>query len=185
METEAGMSDGKSPLRGDLEGPILNKVAESGLLQFDLEELYQPGERVLFDLKAWLFQELILRERDFREQVKIHDWSRYKDKFVALTCTADAIVPTWAYMLVVSQLEPIVRKISFGNLAMLEEQLFQEAISKLDREKFRNQKVVIKGCGDHVPVSAYVEFTNFLRPLVKSIMYGEPCSTVPVYKSKV
>ena len=167
-----------------MEGPIINKVEESGLLQFDLEELYQPGERILFDLKPWLFQELILKEKDFREQIKDHDWSQYKNKFVAITCTADAIVPTWAYMLVVTQLEPIAKTIVFGSPALLEEQLFREAISKLDPERFKNQKVVIKGCGDHVPVSAYVEFTNFLRPLVRSIMYGEPCSTVLVYKSK-
>ncbi len=178
------MSEGKSPLGGDLDGLIPNKVADSGLLQFDLEELYLPGDRVLFDLKPWLFQELILKEKDFREQVKNHDWLQYKNKFVALTCTADAIVPTWAYMLIVSQLEPVASKIFFGDLTFLEGQLFRESIFKLDQEKFRNQKVVIKGCGENVPVSAYVDFTNFIRPLVKSVMYGEPCSTVPVYKSK-
>lgn len=167
-----------------MEKDIVNKVEESGLLQFDLEELYQPGERILFDLKPWLFQELILKEKDFREQIKNHDWSRYKNKFVAITCTADAIVPTWAYMLVVTQLEPIAKKIVFGSSELLDEQLFREAIAKLNPEIFKNQKVVIKGCGDHVPVSAYVEFTSFLRPLAKSIMYGEPCSTVPVYKNK-
>ncbi len=167
-----------------MENEIVNKVDQSGLMQFDLEELYQKGERVLFDLKGWLFEELILKEKNFREQIKNYDWNQYEDKFVALTCSVDAIVPTWAYMLIVSQLEPFAKKIVFGNSAKLEDELFREAISKLNAENFRNQKVVIKGCGDHVPVSAYVEFTNFLRPLAKSIMYGEPCSTVPVYKSK-
>ena len=163
--------------------PLINKVSESGLLQFDLEELHQPGERVLFDLKGWLFEELILKEKDFREQIKNHDWTQYKDKFVALFCTADAIVPTWAFMLVATQLNPYAKKIVFGDLKKLEEELFQEQILKLNPETFRNQRVVIKGCGD-VPVSAFVELTNFLRPLAKSIMYGEPCSTVPVYKAK-
>jgi Protein of unknown function (DUF2480) len=161
---------------------IINKVAESGLLQYDLEGLYTEGERVMFDLKGWLFEELILKEKDFREAVKNHDWSRYQDAFVAITCTADAIVPTWAFMLVAVQLQPFAKKIVMGNLQKLEEQLFQEAISKLDPETFRNQRVVIKGCGGKVPVSAYVDFTDFLRPLAKSILYGEPCSTVPVYK---
>ena len=163
---------------------ITNKVAESGLVQFDLEELYISGERVLFDLKGWLYQELILREKDFRDQVKKHDWEQYRGKFVALTCTADAIVPTWAFMLVSSFLEPVAARVEFGSLQNLEEKLFGEAIAKLDPGKFRNQKVVIKGCSDHVPVSAYVDLTRFLRPLVKSLMYGEPCSTVPVYKQK-
>lgn len=168
-----------------MEKEIVNKVEESGLMQFDLEELYQKGERVLFDLKPWLYEELILKEKDFREKIKSHDWDSYKGKLVAVTCTADAIVPTWAFMLVTSQLQPVAAKVVLGDLKTLEEELFREAISKLDAENFRQQKVVIKGCGDHVPVSAYVEFTNFLRPLVKSIMYGEPCSTVPVYKSKI
>ena len=166
-----------------MEKEIVNKVSESGLLQFDLEDLHQDGDRVLFDLKGWLFEELILKEKDFREQIKNHDWTQYKDKYVAVSCTADAIVPTWAFMLVASQLEPFAKKIVFGDLNKLEEELFREQIKKLDAETFRNQRVVIKGCGD-VPVAAFVELTNFLRPLVKSIMYGEPCSTVPVYKAK-
>jgi hypothetical protein len=164
-----------------LEKEIINKVAESGLVQFDLEELHQVGERVLFDLKGWLFEELILKEKDFRDHVKNLDWTEYKDKLVAVTCTADAIVPTWAFMLVAAQLQPLAKKIVFGDLKKLEEELFKEQISILNAETFRNQKVVIKGCGE-VPVSAFMELTNFLRPLAKSIMYGEPCSTVPVYK---
>ncbi|CAN5557735.1 DUF2480 family protein [soil metagenome] len=167
-----------------MEKDILNKVEESGLVQFDLEELYQSGERIIFDLKGWLFEEIILKEKDFREQIKSHDWKSYQDKFVAVTCSADAIVPTWAYMLIATNLEPFAKKIVFGDLMKLEEVLFHDAINKENPESFRNRKVVIKGCSDHVPVSAYVDLTNFLRPLVKSMMYGEPCSTVPVYKSK-
>jgi hypothetical protein len=162
---------------------IINKVNDSGLLQFDLESLYMQGERVLFDLKGWLFEELILKEKDFRERMKTHEWNQYKNKLVALTCTADAIIPTWAFMLVASALEPVAAKVVSGDIQKLEEELFHDAISKLDPETFRNQKVVIKGCSDHVPVSAYVDLTAFLRPLAKSIMFGEPCSTVPVYKS--
>jgi hypothetical protein len=163
---------------------ITNKVAQSGLVQIDLEELYPEDERVLIDLKDWLFEGLILKEKDFRESIRLHNWNQYTGKFVAITCTADAIVPTWAYMLIAAHVEPICKKIVFGNLQKLEENIFKDIIHSLDAEKFRNQRVVIKGCSDHVPLSAYVDLTTFLRPLVKNIMYGEPCSTVPVYKSK-
>ncbi|MCX6291672.1 MAG: DUF2480 family protein [Bacteroidetes bacterium] len=166
-----------------MEKEIINKVDQSGLVQFDLEELYCDGERVLFDVKDWLFEELILKEKDFREQVKNHDWLQYQNKFVALSCSADAIVPTWAFMLVASMLEPVSAKIVFGDLKKLEEELFQEQLQKINFEKYRDQRVVIKGCSNAaVPVSAYVELTAALRPFVKSILYGEPCSTVPVYK---
>jgi hypothetical protein len=183
METKESISSGKSPRRENSEEPIVNKVNESGLVQFDLEELYQHGERILFDLKGWLFEELILKEKDFRERIKSHDWNSYRDKFVAIACTADAIVPTWAFMLVASSLEPFAKKIVYGDLLKLESEIFKESIASLDPESFRDQKVVIKGCSDHVPVSAYVDLVSFLRPLVKSMMYGEPCSTVPVYKA--
>src|SRR6186997_1893653 len=149
---------------------IVNKVQESGLMQFDLEELVVPGERVLFDLKEWLFEELILKEKDFREKIKTHDWKSYQDKFVAVTCTADAIVPTWAYMLIATQLEPYAKKVVYGDLQKLEEILFTESISKLNPENLRDKKIVIKGCSDNVPASAYTELTVFLRPLAKSIM---------------
>lgn len=163
---------------------IVNKVAESGLVQVDLEELFVPGERILFDLKSWLFEELILKEKDFREQLKNHDWLVYRDKFVALTCTVDAVIPTWAFMLVVTKMEPFAKKIVFGDLKKLEEEIFHEQILILDMKKFHDQRVVIKGCSKvAVPASAYIELTALLRPVVKSILYGEPCSTVPVYKS--
>ena len=163
---------------------IVNKVAESGLVTIDLEELYIPGERTLFDLKGWLFEELILKEKDFREQIKNHDWAQYQNKLVALTCTADAIVPTWAFMLIATKLEPFAKKIVFGDLKKLEEELFHEQIQKLNPETYRDQRLIIKGCSKvEVPVSTYVEITSLLRPVAKSIMYGEPCSTVPIYKN--
>jgi hypothetical protein len=164
---------------------IINKVAQSGLITIDLEDHYVSGERVLFDLKGWLYEELILKEKDFREKLKDHPWENYKDKFVAISCSADAIIPTWAFMLVASHLKPVAGKISFGDLKKLEEDLFDEAISKINPEDYKDQKVVIKGCSKiEVPVSAYVNLTALLRPVVKSIMYGEPCSTVPVFKRK-
>jgi len=168
-----------------MENEIINKVQQSGLISIDLEELYVPGERILFDLKGWLFEELILKEQDFREKIKQHDWSQYKDKFVAVTCTADAIVPTWAFMLIASQLSTIAKKVVFGDLKKLEEEIFHEQISKINPAEYLDQRIVIKGCSKvEVPASAYVEITSLLRPVVKSIMYGEPCSTVPVYKKK-
>ena len=168
-----------------MEKEIENKVAQSGLITIDLEELYVPGERVLFDIKGWLFEELILKEKDFREQVKNHDWSQYQRKLVALTCSTDAIVPTWAFMLVASRLEPFADKIVFGDLKKLEETIFHEKVGSIDPEIYRDQRVIIKGCSKvDVPASAYVEITNRLRPFVKSLMYGEACSTVPLYKKQ-
>lgn len=164
---------------------VINKVANSGIVTIDLEEHFQDGERVLLDVKPLLFQELILKEKDFREFVKNNDWSVYKDKFVAITCTNEAIVPTWAYMLLSLVLEPFAKKIVFGNLEQLETILFEEALSKIDYSQFKEARVVIKGCSNKpVPVNAYVRLTAALKPFAKSIMYGEPCSTVPLYKSK-
>jgi hypothetical protein len=168
-----------------MEGEIINKVAQSGLVTIDLEELYPQGERVLLDIKDRLFQGLILREKDFREFVSTHDWTQYKDKFAAVTCSADAIVPTWAYMLLTVSLEPFAKKVVFGDLEMLEAVLYNEVLSKFDAEQYRDARIVIKGCSNlPVPKSAYVELTRLLRPVAKSIMYGEPCSTVPLYKAK-
>lgn len=162
---------------------IVNRVATSGLISFDLEELYHPGERVVFDIKDQLFQGFILREKDFRDFLKTNDWSAYSGKNVAIICSEDAIVPTWAYMLLAIQLEPFANAFIFGDLNALEDKLFADAISKLDTEEFRGKKMVIKGCSKFpVPVSAYVEITRLLKPVVQSLMFGEPCSTVPLYK---
>ncbi len=166
-----------------MDDQLINKVALSGLITIDLEELYPPGERVVFDIKAFLFQELMLREKDFREAMKNHDWQAYTNKYVAIICSADAIVPTWAYMLVVTNLTPVAKKAVFGNLETLETVLYQEVLANFEIEKYTNARVVIKGCGKlPVPKFAFVELTRLLRPVAKSIMYGEPCSTVPIYK---
>lgn len=164
---------------------IINRVSESGIQQINLEDFIPQEECVLFDIKPWLFEELILKEKDFREHIKNHDWIFYQNKNVAITCTVDAIIPTWAYMLIASALQPFARKILFGNVQQLEEQLVLENIHLLDATKFQNQRVVFKGCADReIPISAFVALTTKLKPVVKSIMYGEPCSTVPVYKAK-
>lgn len=164
---------------------IVNRVTKSGLITFDLEEYYHNGERIIFDIKDWLFQELILKEKDFRNHVKEHDWTQYKNKNVALFCSVDAIIPTWAYMLVVTKLSPYTHMVIHGDLNSLELALYQEALSKINLHEFSDAKVVVKGCGNlKVPISAYVEITRLLLPIASSIMYGEPCSTVPIYKSK-
>jgi hypothetical protein len=164
---------------------IINKVAGSGIISIDLEEMYVPGERVLFDIKPHLFHELVLKEKDFREFVKSNDWSIYKDKFVGIICSSDAIVPTWAYMLLTLALEPFAKRVFFGNEQDIDNILFAETVQMLEPEKYRNARIVIKGCGDKkIPVNAFVQITALLKPVAKSIMYGEPCSTVPLYKSK-
>ncbi|WP_129715314.1 DUF2480 family protein [Pedobacter sp. SYP-B3415] len=169
----------------DIQENIVNKVAASGLITFNLEDYLDKGERVIYDIKDNLFHGLILREKDFRDFVKSHDWSQYTGKNVAITCSADAIVPTWAYMLLANRIRPFANEVVFGSLEVLDTLLFQKALSRVDVNSFAGERVVIKGCGDEqIPVSAYVEITSLLTPVVKSIMYGEPCSTVPIYKRK-
>lgn len=167
------------------ENEIVNRVASSALITFDLEEYYQRGERVQFDLKDVLFQGMILREKDLRDYVKAHNWSVYKDKFVAITCSADAIIPTWAYMLVAIALKPYVKAVEFGTLEKLEEKLFDEVLEKIDWKQFEGKKIVVKGCSKvDVPASAYVKTVVKLQPLAASLMFGEACSTVPLFKRK-
>jgi hypothetical protein len=162
---------------------FVNRVANSGLITLNLEEYMHPGERVVYDIKDNLFMELMLREKDFRAFVKDHDWSQYAGKNVAIICSTDAIVPTWAYMLLASKLQPYVNRYVFGDLNALEQALLQDAISTIKAEDYQDAKVVIKGCGQiPVPTYAYVEIMQKLLPVVSSIMYGEPCSTVPIYK---
>lgn len=169
----------------EIQENIVNKVAASGLITLNLESYYDQGERVVYDIKDNLFHGLMLREKDFREFIKTHEWEAYTGKNVAVICSADAIVPTWAYMLLATKLKPYANEVVFGNLETLEAVLFTRALAKIDLESFRDERVVIKGCADvTVPVAAYVEITNLLTPVVKSIMYGEPCSTVPVFKRK-
>ncbi len=162
---------------------MINKVEESGIITLNLEDYYPKGETMLFDLKDYLFMGLILKEKDFREALKNLDLSKFQNKNVALTCTADAIIPMWANMLVASYLQPVANNVVFGNEDFLQKTLFLKNLYTIDPADYNNKRVVIKGCGD-LPVSesAYVEITNLLRPVAKSIMYGEPCSTVPIYK---
>lgn len=163
--------------------PIINKVAESGLITLDPEKYYPKGETAVFDLKDHLFMEMILKEKDFREALKNTDWTIYQNKNVALYCSADAIIPVWAWMLAVSYLQPVAKEVIMGDEKELHKQLFLKNLSAIDVNEFADKKVVIKGCGE-TPVGDYVymEITKLLRPVAKSIMYGEPCSTVPVYK---
>lgn len=164
---------------------FVNKVANSGLVTVDLEKYLPEEEIALFDLKDHLFMGLILKEKDFREALKQLDWSVYGGKPVALTCSVDAIIPVWAYMLVASYLAPVAKTVFTGSPAALQQQLFLKNLESLDRESFRDQRVVIKGCGDKtIEPFAYAAITGLLVPVVKSLMYGEPCSTVPVYKKK-
>lgn len=164
---------------------IINKVAASALVTIDLEEYYPKEEILVFDLKPHLFMELILKEKDFRTALQQSDWAPYQGKIAAVTCTADAIIPMWAYMLVVTYLQPVAKDIIFGNEEAARKQLFIQNIAAIQASDYTDQRVVVKGCGD-IPIGefAYLEITKKLRPVAKSIMYGEPCSTVPIFKKK-
>jgi hypothetical protein len=168
-----------------METVFVNKVAESGLLTLDLEEVLGKQEVVSFDVKPFLFMELILKEKDFRESLKNHDWSVYQGKLVAVHCSADAIIPVWAYMLIGSFLEPIASAVVYSTPELAKEKLLLQKIADLKMDDFTDKRVVIKGCGEEpIGEAAYLAATVKLRPFVKSIMYGEPCSTGPIYKKK-
>ena len=164
---------------------IVNKVANSGLITLDLET-YLPAESITtFDLKDHLFMGLILKEKDFREALKNLDWSVYKDKHVAIGCSVDAIIPVWAYMLVASYLQPVAAEVFVGTEAELFKQLFLRKLHAIDPAPFEGQRVVVKGCGEiQIDSYAYAAITAVLLPVAKTIMYGEPCSTVPIFKKK-
>jgi hypothetical protein len=165
--------------------PFVNKVAESGLISLDLAQYIPNNEIVIFDIKPFLFMELILKEKDFRASLNNIDWTIYQDKIVGIFCSTDAIIPMWANMLIVSNLSPFAKSVFFGDENKTRELVLLEQIQNIDPTSFIDQRVVIKGCGD-TPIgeSAFIAITQKLRPVVKSIMYGEPCSTVPVYKKK-
>lgn len=166
-----------------MESEFINKVAESGIITLDLEDYFPKNDTIVFDLKEYLFMGLILKEKDFREALKNLDTAPYAGKNVAITCSADAIIPMWAYMLAVSYIQPVAKEVIFGNIAKAEEEVLLKNIAKVDTAQYQDQRVVIKGCGEkQIPESAYIKITEILRPVVKSIMYGEPCSTVPIYK---
>ena len=167
----------------DNSGIIVNRVAQSGILTLNLEDFFPNTEIALFDVKDYLFMNMILKEKDFRKALKELDWSIYADKMVAIFCSADAIVPVWAYMLVATKLDGVAKNVAFGGKEVAESFLFKETLQQVDVEKYRDKRVVIKGCGDKcVPPFAYVEIARLLKPVVKTLMYGEPCSTVPIYK---
>lgn len=162
---------------------IVNRVTQSPIITIDLEEIYPREERVSFDLKPFLFQELILREKDFRESLKSIEWSLYSNKWVAIYCSADAIVPNWAFMLVATYLTPIAKGYVIGDLNILEIFVAESCLSKIDLEIFRDRPVVVKGCSKiDIPLFAYGRIISMVQDKAKSIMYGEPCSTVPLYK---
>jgi hypothetical protein len=162
---------------------IINRVVNSKLKTFDLEEIYPEGKRIVLDIKDWLFQELILKEKDFRAFVKKHDWSQYKNSFVAVSCSVDAIIPSWAFMLVVSELTSFANKVVIGDLELLETAIYQELISFLDFKEYIDLPVIIKGCSNKpIPNSAYAFLIEKLQPIATSIMFGEACSTLPIYK---
>lgn len=164
---------------------FVNKVAESGIITLDLENFYPKDPVDIFDLKEYLFMGLILKEKDFRASLQNVDWSIYANKNVGIICSTDAIIPVWAYMLVAAYLQPVAHFVSTGNKEQIIEQILQQKINSLSIEDYIDKRVVIKGCGDiAIPETAYTAITFKLRPVVKSIMYGEPCSTVPVYKKK-
>jgi len=165
---------------------IVNRVSSSPLVTFDLEEYYPEGKRMTLDISSWLFEGMILREKEYRVYVAEHSWEKYEDAYVALYCSTDAIVPGWAFMLVTTKLQPYARQIVQGDLNLLETVLYRSAIDQLDLTEFKDKPVIIKGCSDKpVPENAYIWATQKLQGVAKSIMYGEACSSVPLFKKKV
>ncbi len=164
---------------------IINKVAESVLTTIDLEDYFPKQPVIVFDLQPFLFMGLILKEKDFREALKNHDWVPYESQVVTVTCSADAIIPMWAYMLVATYLQPVATDVLFGTAQQAQQDIFLQKIRAVNIAQFADKRIVVKGCGD-LPIgeAAYLEITKLLRPVVKSIMYGEPCSTVPIYKKR-
>ena len=168
-----------------MEDEIINRVANSKLITLNLEDYYPKGPRVLFDIKDWLYEGFALREKDFRNQVSEFDWSKYQDSYVALTCSSDAIIPGWAYMLISIHLQPYSKKTIIGDLEGLETSIYQDVLNNFEVTEFKDKTIIIKGCSKKpVPQNAYIMLANKLKPVAKSIMYGEACSSVPLYKNK-
>ena len=164
---------------------IINRVASSKLITIDLEDFYQEGDRILLDISQWLFEGLILREKDFRESLKKHNWQQYQGAYVALSCTTDAIVPSWAHLLITTYLSPFAKNTVVGSLELLETTIFQDIIANIDMSEYQDRFVVVKGCANKpIPPTASIQLVERLQPIVKSIMYGEACSTVPLFKRK-
>ena len=164
---------------------LRNKVAESGIITIDLEEFYPKEEICSFDIKEFLFMEMLLKEKDFRASLDQHNWDQYKGKQVAVFCTTDAIIPMWAYMLISSKLSGVASSIKEGTKEEVFKSTFIQNIQTLKEKDYQDKRVIIKGCGDkEIPAFAYTEITNLLLPYVKSLMYGEACSAVPVFKRR-
>ncbi len=164
---------------------IINRVTNSKLITIDLEDFYPEGKRVVFDIKNWLYEELILREKDFRAYVKNHDWSQYKENYVALTCSSDAIIPSWAYLLLTTELNNHAKKVIIGDLELLETVIFTEVIINMNITTFKDKPIIIKGCSNKpIPQTAYTMLISRIQPVAKSLMYGEACSMVPLYRKK-
>ena len=164
---------------------IINRVAKSKLVTFNLEDYYPEGKRILLDISEWLYEGFILKEKDFRARAGEHNWSQYQDTYVALHCSTDAIVPGWAFMLLATKLRPYVKRTVQGTLEQLETSLYQTVLERIDVSEFKDKSVIIKGCSNKpVPPNAYLLITELLQPVVKSLMYGEACSSVPLFKRK-
>ena len=168
-----------------MEDEIVNKVAQSKLITFNLEDYYPKGDRMVLDIKDWLYEGFILKEKEFRAFVDAHDWSQYKDAYVAMHCSTDAIIPGWAYLLLSVKLSGIAKKAVQGSLVDLETSIYQSVIENIDVSEYQDRLIIIKGCSKKpVPANAYLFLAERLKPVAKSIMYGEACSSVPLYKRK-
>ena len=168
-----------------MKNPIVNRVAQSPIVTFDLEELYPTGPRMALDIAPWLHEGLIVREKEFRQQLQTHDWTPYTNAFVALHCSTGAIVPAWAFMLVASKLLPFAQTVVVGSLQDLETRLYQNLINRLDVTRFKDKPVIIKGCAHKpVPENAYLMALAKIQPVAKRVLYGEACSSVPLFKRK-
>lgn len=164
---------------------IINKVEKSGLITLDLEDFYPKEPRILFDLKDYLYEGLVLREKEFRENLSKLDWKMYENTYVSVTCTSDAIVPSWSYLLIANYLTGVAKLISFGTLEDLERDIFTEIIDKMEVDSYKDKKIIIKGCSRKpVPQNAYLQLIQKLKPIASSLMFGEACSTVPIFKKK-
>lgn len=165
---------------------IINRVANNkNLITIDLEDYYPAGDRVVFDIKDWLYEGFILREKEFRQQVSEHDWSQYQNVYVALNCSTDAIIPGWAYLLLTTRLTPFAKRVAVGSLKDLETMLFSDIVRTLDISEYQDKLLIIKGCANKpIPENAYIQLIQKLQPIAKSIMYGEACSSVPLFKRK-
>lgn len=168
-----------------MSGEIINRVAGSKLRTLDLEDFFPEGERLLLDFSQWLFEGIVLKEKDFRESVSKHPWDAYQDKYVAVTCSSDAIIPSWAYLLISAELAPYAKKIVVGDLELLENMIFQEVVTNIPLDSYIGSPVIIKGCSEKkIPDSAFAQITQRLLPVVNSLMFGEACSSVPLFKKK-